>query len=80
MKKGADPDWSDPTEEQVEEFEGLKKALVNPPILDLPQRNQPFMTESDASKYDMGSTLLQQQDPIDHNKWATEGFWRKTLT
>lgn len=79
MKNGADPDWSDPTEEQVEEFEALKNALVKPTILELPQRNRPFMTETDSRKYDMGPTLLQHQDSIDPNKWATEGVWRNKL-
>ena len=38
------------------------------------------MIDYDSSAYAVGAVLLQQQDEADEKKWATVGFYSKTLT
>ena len=62
LRKDAEPDWANPTEEQTKVFETLKVRLISPQILPLPKAGHPRMIETDASAYQLGATLLQQQD------------------
>ena len=62
LRKDAEPDWENPTDEQTKAFETLKARLISPPILALPKAGRPYMIETDASAYQFGATLLQQQD------------------
>ena len=77
--KDADVDWSSPTDKQLEAFEHLKSRLTTPPILSLPKKNRPFMIDTDASKYQLGAALLQQQNEDDPKDWKPIGFYSKTL-
>ena len=77
--KDADVDWSSPTDKQLEAFEHLKSRLTTPPILSLPKKGRPFMIDTDASKYQLGAALLQQQDEEDPKDWKLIGFYSKTL-
>ena len=77
--KDADVDWSSPTDKQLEAFEHLKSRLTTPPILSLPKKGRPFMIDTDASKYQLGAALLQQQDEEDPKDWKPIGFYSKTL-
>ena len=79
LKKNAKPNWYEPTQEARDEFEFLKKQLVAPPVLALPKRGCPYMIETDASAYQLGATLLQQQDPSKPNEWRPIGYCSKTL-
>ncbi|XP_059456454.1 uncharacterized protein LOC132186493 [Corylus avellana] len=53
--------WSEMAETA---FEELKKAVVSPPVLVLPDFNLPFVIECDASGRGIGAVLMQQQRPI----------------
>ena len=79
LKKDARPTWYDPTPEAVKAFETLKRKLISPPILALPKMDRPYMIETDASAYQLGATLLQQQDPSNPKEWVPVGYWSKTL-
>lgn len=48
--------WSDKCQEA---FEGVKLALINAPVLALPDLNKPFEVWSDASLFGTGAVLLQ---------------------
>ena len=65
VKKGEPFEFGEPTPEQLEAFEQIKVALVSPPVLSLPQYGKPIMIDTDASAYQLGVALLQQQDPDD---------------
>ena len=80
LRKDAEPDWDSPTNDELEAFETLKRKLVAPPILGLPKASRPYMIDTDASAYQLGTTLLQQQKEAAPNEWAPIGYWSKTLT
>jgi len=42
LSKDAEPDWDDPSPDQIEAFDTLKARLVAPPILGLPMKDRPF--------------------------------------
>ena len=44
-------------EEQQESFEQIKKRLVHPPVLHMPNRQGRFHLYSDTSKFAVGSAL-----------------------
>ena len=79
LKKDARPSWDNPEPEAVEAFETLKRKLISPPVLALPKRGRPYMIDTDASAYQLGATLLQQQDPSKPKEWVPVGYWSKTL-
>jgi len=79
LRKDAEPDWESPSPEQLEAFEALKRRLTSPPILGLPMRDRPFMIETDASSYQLGASLLQQQVEERPNVWTPIGYWSKSL-
>ena len=80
LRKDADLDWDSPTNDELEAFETLKRKLVTPPILGLPNANRPYMIDTDASAYQLGAKLLQQQNETEPNEWTPIGYWSKTLT
>ena len=80
LRKDAEPDWENPTEEQRNPFETLKARLISPPILALLKAGRPYMIDTDASAYQLGAMLLQQQDEYKPNDWVTIEYWSKTLT
>ena len=79
IRKDADPDWDLNTSDKCEAFETVKRKLVTPPILGLPKANHPCMIDTDASAYQLGATLLQQQNEQERNEWTTIGYWSKRL-
>ena len=58
-KKGKPFLWE---KEQQEAFEEIKKRMLNPPVLSMPNRKARFNLYSDTSKVATGSTLYQHQD------------------
>jgi len=79
LKKGVEPDWQHPSSDQLAAFEQLKRQLTSPPILALPQQGRPYMIDTDASAYQLGAVLLQQQDDDRPNDWQPVGYWSYTL-
>jgi hypothetical protein len=45
-------------------FDTLKRKIITVPVLSLPELQQPFEIETDASAYAMGAVLMQQCKPI----------------
>ena len=80
LRKDAEPDWENPTDEQTKAFETLDARLISPRILALPKAFRPYVTDTDASAYQVGATLLQQQEKEKPNDWVRIGYCSKTLT
>ena len=80
LRKDGDPDWGNPTDEQMEGFETLKERLISPPIIALPKARRLYTIDTDASAYQLGAALLQQQDEEMPNDWVPIGYWSETLT
>ena len=78
--KDAEPDWDSSTNDELDAFGTLKRKLVAPPILGLPKAYRPYMIDTDASAYQLGATLLQQQNEKEPHEWTPIGYWSKTLT
>ncbi|XP_015688048.1 uncharacterized protein LOC107303452 [Oryza brachyantha] len=51
-------------EEQTQAFESLKTCLCHSPVLTLPNFNEPFTLETDASGKGIGAVLIQKGNPI----------------
>ncbi|KAA0041085.1 uncharacterized protein E6C27_scaffold477G00590 [Cucumis melo var. makuwa] len=60
LKKGGFK-WN---EEAEEAFGKLKQAMMSLPVLTLPNFNQPFEIETNASGYGVGAVLIQSKRPI----------------
>ena len=80
LRKDAETDWENPTDEQTEARETLKAGLISPPILALPKAGRPYMIDSNISAYQLGATLLQQQDEEKPYDLVPIRYWSKTLT
>lgn len=53
--------WTDAT---TIAFNELKQALINPPVLALPDFNKQFVVETHASGYGLGAVLMQENRPL----------------
>ncbi len=53
--------WS---EECQRAFEDLKQAVIDDPVLQLPDHTKPFEVHTDASDYVIGGMLVQQGNPV----------------
>ena len=51
--------------EQQEAFGALKTALTTPPVLALPNHNDPIIMDCDASDHAIGCELIQAQDGLE---------------
>ena len=54
-------------EDHIKEFESIKKALAEPPMLAYPEFEKPFHVHADASKNGLGA-ILTQLDENEHHK------------
>ena len=79
-QKDAKPNWSSPTKPQLDAFETLRDNLITPPVLALPKPGRPFLIDTDASAYQLGAVLLQQQDETNPNDYVPIGYFSKTLS
>lgn len=61
------------TEEAMEAFQKLKKAMTEPPVLALPNFIKPFIIECDASRKGIGAVLMQEGRPIAYLSQALTG-------
>ena len=80
LRKHAEPDRENPTDEKRQAFENLKTRLISPLILALPKAGRPYIIDKDTSAYRLGATPLQQQNEENANEWIPIGYWSKTLT
>eukprot|EP00253_Pinus_taeda_P030060 PITA_30060 len=66
--------WS---ESQQKAFTKLKYRLCMIPILELPDLQQPFEVERDASNYAIGAVLTQHGHPVAyHNETLSDTVWK----
>jgi hypothetical protein len=61
LRKGCQFQWT-PAAEQA--FQLLKERLVQAPVLSVPNFEQPFVLETDASDFGIGAVLMQFGHPI----------------
>ena len=61
LKKGTPFAWTPNTEEA---FQLLKQAMMQAPVLSLPDFQKPFVLETDASDSGFGAVLMQEGHPI----------------
>ena len=64
------------TEECQQSFNKLKTHMTTAPVLTIPNDDDPFHLETDASEFAVGSVLSQKQD----NKWKPIAFLSKSLS
>ena len=61
LKKNKTWEWTDRCQQA---FEDLKKALMEEPVLRLPDLSKPFEVHTDASDFAIGGVLMQEGHPI----------------
>ncbi|KAJ7944105.1 Retrotransposon protein, putative, Ty3-gypsy subclass [Quillaja saponaria] len=61
LKKGTVWHWGEPCQTA---FEDMKLAMINDPVLALPDISKPFKVQTDASNYALGGVLLQESHPV----------------
>jgi hypothetical protein len=63
-----------------QEFDDLKHCLCSTPVLSLPDLQQPFKIEIDASDYVVGAILTQNDHPIKYHSETLSNTIRKYPT
>ena len=77
LKKGQAFELPPLDEKQRKAFDSLKQALIEPPILRLPQSDLEYSVDTDACNHQVGCALLQtHEDGTRH----PIGFWSRSLT
>lgn len=76
MQKDAKPNWNNPAKEQLRAFETLKEKGTSPPVLALPRAGKTYMLDTDPSAYQLGCTLLQEEDD---ESWKPVDYWSYLL-
>lgn len=61
LKKGNGWDWTCRCQDA---FDDLKRAMMNDPVLALPDVTKPFEVQTDASDFALGGVLLQEGHPV----------------
>ena len=62
IKKEASPNFENPTKKQLTAFETLKNRPTSPPVLALLDPGRNYRLDTDASDYQLGCTLQQEQE------------------
>ena len=65
------------TEEEMEAYESLKKALTEPPVLALPRSDLPYVLDTDASDKQVGAALMQKYPD---KSLRPIGYYSRTLS
>ncbi len=76
LKKVCPDEIPVPSDQKMKSFLDLKHALLNPPILCLPQYGKLYTIDVDASKGRLGCALLQKQED---GKFLPVGYWSRAL-
>ena len=66
LTKGRAPNDVKWGSKQDKAFSEIKRVLSNEPILKLPDLNQEFILQTDASNFSLGACLLQEYDGVKH--------------
>ena len=61
LKKAIKWEW---TVDRQQAFDTLKRAIMEEPVLALPDHTQPFEVHTDASDFAIGGVLMQEEHPI----------------
>ena len=61
VRKDAPQEWRALSEAETEAFNTLRRALLTAPILALPREGYKYTLDTDASDYQLGCCLLQEQ-------------------
>ena len=61
-------------------FESLKEAMVNDPVLALPDNSKPFEVQTDASDFALGVVLLQMGHPVTYESCKFSEVERRYTT
>ena len=69
--------WDHLSDEELRAFDQLKRNLVTAPILALPRDGYAYTLDTDASEYQLGCCLLQEQP---EGALHPIGYWSRTLT
>lgn len=67
------------TKESKEAFEQFKSSLINPPVLVMPNFEEEFTLECDASKLGVGAVLMQRGHPLAYISQPLKG-WALSLS
>lgn len=62
LKKYAEVEWGNPTEDEMNSFQRLRDCFVRPSVLGLPKAGRPYRIGTDASQYGLGAVLMQQKE------------------
>ena len=68
------------TAARQEAFESLKSALVNAPVLQLPDIEKPFRVETDASDFALAGVLLQPETLDSDSCWHPVAYMSRKLS
>jgi RNase H-like domain found in reverse transcriptase/Reverse transcriptase (RNA-dependent DNA polymerase) len=77
LRKGETPQLGPLSYEQVNSFDTLRDALLNPPTLALPRIEGAFTLDTDASDHQLRCCLLQSQP---NGSQRPVGYWSRGLT
>ena len=69
--------WDTLADEELKAFQLLKRNLVTAPILALPRDGYAYTLDTDASEYQLGCCLLQEQP---EGALHPIGYWSRTLS
>ncbi|CAH1423712.1 unnamed protein product [Lactuca virosa] len=73
----AKPPANEWTEKCQMTFDDLKKVVMKEPILKLPDYAKPFHVQTDASDFEIGGVLLQDDHPVAYESWKLNDIGRR---
>ncbi|CAN8071938.1 unnamed protein product, partial [Agarophyton chilense] len=76
LQKGDPGRFENLSNDEMDTFEELKRALLSPPTLALPKRGLPYTLDTDASNAQIGCCLMQEQHNGDK---LPIGYWSRAM-